>query len=107
MASTTKFTFPHETLTPIDGKPTNTTLQLLQCQLYTNARSEPSAHGGGLHDHLAMVMSNADYLARAGVDVIIAVHPGPPPAPAGAAAVIAVALSIYNDAIKDVALRAK
>ena len=51
-----------------------------------------------------MVMNNADYLARSGVNFIVTVHPGPPPVPAGAAAVIAVALNVYNDAIKDVTL---
>ena len=101
MASLTKFTFPHETLTPIVGKPTNTTLQLLQRQIYTNARSVPSTRGGGLHGHLAMVMTDAEYLARAGVAFAIPLHPGPPPAPVGAAAAIAVGLRIYTDAVDD------
>jgi hypothetical protein len=101
MASTSKFTFPHETLTPIDGKPTNTTLQLLQRQVYTNARSVPSTRGGGLHGHLAMVMSDADYLARAGIPFDVPVHPGPAPPPIGAAAVIAVSLRIYTEAINE------
>ena len=104
MASSSKFAFPHETLTPIDGKPTNTTLQLLQRQLFTNARSVPSTRGGGLHGHLAMVMNDADYLARAGVAFVVPVHPGPPPPPIGAAAVIAVALRVYMDAVDDVTL---
>ena len=52
-----------------------------------------------------MVMSNADYLARAGVAFIVPVHPGPPPAPVGTAATIApVALNIHTDAFKDVTL---
>lgn len=102
MASTSKFTFPHETLTPIVGKPTNTTLQLLQRQLFTNARSVPSTRGGGLHGHLAMVLSDADYLARAGVPFEVPVHPGPPPPAVGAAAVVAVALRLHTEAINDV-----
>jgi hypothetical protein len=104
MAASSKFNFPHEVLTPIVGKPTNTTLQLLQRQLYTNARSVPSNRGGGLHGHLAMVMSEVEYLARANVPFIVPLHPGPPPLAAGTAAVIAVALNIYNSAIKDVNL---
>jgi hypothetical protein len=99
-----KFTFPHETLTPIDGKPTNTTLQLLQRQLFTNARSVPSTRGGGTHGHLAMLLSPADYLLRAGVPFIIPVHPGNPPEPIGTAAVIGVALRNYTEALADVAL---
>lgn len=102
MSSTAKFTFPHETLTPIIGKPTNTTLQLLQRQLFTNARSVPSTRGGGLHGHLAMVLSDNEYLARAGVPFIVPVHPGPPPPAVGAAAAIAVALRVYTEAIDDV-----
>jgi hypothetical protein len=104
MASTSKFTFPHETLTPIIGRPTNTTLQLLQRQVYTNARSVPSARGGGMHGHLAMVMSDAAYLTRAGVPFDVPIHPGPPPPAIGAAAVIAVNLNQYTEAIKDATL---
>ena len=89
---------------PIIGKPTNTTLQLRQRQLFTNARSVPSARGGGLHGHLAMLLSDADYLARAGTAFVIPVHPGPPPLPVGTSAVIAVALRAYTDALADVTL---
>jgi hypothetical protein len=102
--SASKFTFPHEALTPIDGKPTNTTLQIMQRQLFTNARSVPSPRGGGIHGHLAILLSPADYLLRAGVPFIVPVHPGPPPAPVGAAAVIGVALRNYAEALADVAL---
>ena len=105
MASSPKFNFPYETLTPIEGKPTNTTLRLLQeRQLFTNARSAPSARGGGNHGHLAIVLNPAEYLARAGVPFTIPVHPGPPPAAAGTAAVIAIALRAYTDALADVTL---
>jgi hypothetical protein len=83
MTSSPKYTaFPRETLTPIRGEPTNTTLQLLQRPLFTNARSVPSARGGGLHGHLAMLLSDADHLARrAGIPFRIPVHPGPQPLP--------------------------
>jgi hypothetical protein len=104
MATSPKFNFPHEALTPIIGKPTNTTLQILQRQLFTNARSVPSTRGGGTHGHLAILLSPEDYLIRAGVPFVIPIHPGPPPAPVGAAAVIGVALRNYAEAIADVAL---
>ena len=104
MASSPKFTFPHETLTPILGQPTNTTLQLLQRQLFTNARSVPSACGGGLHGHLAMLMTDDEYLARAGIAFVVPLHPGPPPPPVGTAAAVAVAIRTYTDALADVTL---
>jgi hypothetical protein len=104
MTSSPKFTFPHETLTPISGKPTNSILPLLQRQLFTNAWSVPSARGGGLHGHLAMLLSDADYHARAGIPFLVPVHPGPPPLPVGTAAAIAVALRTYTDALSDVTL---
>ncbi len=104
MASSTKFNFPFETLTPIHGKPTNTTLQLLQRQLFTNARSVPSARGGGLHGHLAILLTDAEYIARVGVEFIIPLHPGPPPIAAGSAAAVSVALRAYTDALADVTL---
>ena len=101
MAPTAKFTFPHEMLTPIPGKPINTTLQLLQHQLFTNTRSVPSTRGGGLHGHLAMVLNDTDYLALVGVHFVIPVHPGPPPPPVGSSAAIAIALRIHTEAIDD------
>jgi hypothetical protein len=52
---------------------------------------------------LAMLLSDADYLARAGVAIDVPVHPGPPRPPVGAAAVIAVAIRTYTDALADVA----
>jgi hypothetical protein len=105
MATSTKFTFPHETLTPTIGKPSNTTLQLLQRQLFFNARSVHSARGGGNHGHLAMVLiKNADYIARVGVPFLVPMHPGPPPDAVGTAAGVSVALRNYTAAINDVTL---
>ena len=51
---------------------------------------------------LAMLLSDADYLARAGVAIDVPVHPGPPRPPVGAAAVIAVAIRTYTEALADV-----
>ena len=104
MSPSSKFNFPFDTSTPITGKPTNTTLQVLQRQLFTNARSVPSARGGGLHGHLAILLSDADYIARVGIAFVIPVHPGPPPIAAGTAAAVSVALRAYTDALDDVAL---
>jgi hypothetical protein len=106
MASSTKFNFPYETLTPIAGKPTNTTIQLLQRQLYTNARAVDSPRGGGTHGHMAMLLSDAEYIARARIPFIIPLHPGAAPdAAVGAtAAQIAEAIRAYNQALADVTL---
>jgi hypothetical protein len=106
MASSTKFNFPYETLTPIDGKPTNTTLQLLQGQLFTNARAVDYPRGSGTHGQLALVLSNDEYLARTGVPFIIPVHPGPAPIAAvgTTAAQIAEAIRAYNQTLADVTL---
>jgi hypothetical protein len=63
--------FPHAELTVIVGKPTNSSIQLLQRLLFTNARSVPSPRGGGNNGHLAIVMNNAAYDARAGVPFVV------------------------------------
>ena len=104
MASSAKFNFPFGPLTPINGKPTNTTLQVLQRQFFTNARSIPPARGGGLHGHLAILLSDAAYIARVGVVFIVPVHPGPPPVAVGTAAAISIALRTYAEALDGVAL---
>ena len=98
-----KFSFPFEALTPIVGKPTNTSLQLLQRQLFTNARAVTSPRGGGRHGHMAMLLTEADYVARTGVAFLVPEHPGPAPVPPAnaTAAQIAEALRVYNAAIAD------
>lgn len=68
--------FPHPTLTPITGTPTYKSLQLFKKQLYANARAIHSTLGGGNDGHLALVMPNADYLARTGVAFVPPAHPG-------------------------------
>jgi hypothetical protein len=82
--STPTIVFPTPVLTPIVGRPTFATLQVLQQQLYQNARSVVSHLGGGLIGHLAIVMPPADYAARPNaVAFIVPLNPGPrlmPPA---------------------------
>lgn len=111
MASSPKFTFPRETLTPIDGAPTNTMLQLLQQQLFTsNTHSLPSSRGGGLASRPSCSAPQPRQLPprlRVGVPfILVPVHPGdPPPLPIGTVAVIGVALvHNYTEALADVAL---
>ncbi|KAI2500614.1 hypothetical protein MHU86_13835 [Fragilaria crotonensis] len=60
-ASTT-LPFPHPVLTSIPSEPTNKTLQLLQQELYANARAIHSTRGGGENGHLALVMPPDLYL---------------------------------------------
>ena len=71
------FNFPHPTLTPIEGKPSTATLNLLKKELYANAMSKPSLLGGGNHGFLALVMSPARYATLNGTQPFIdPVHPG-------------------------------
>jgi hypothetical protein len=77
--------FPHPILTPIPDEPNNSSIQLLQQELYTNARTIHSIRGGGANGHLAVVMPAADYLARTGVPFIIPIHPGAAPVHAAGA----------------------
>jgi hypothetical protein len=61
--------FPTPELTPIASDttpPTYTTLQVLQKELNANAASVHSNAGGGLHGHLALTMTPAEYLVIAG-----------------------------------------
>jgi hypothetical protein len=78
-SKSTTLIFPHPVLTPISGEPNNQSLQLLQKELYANARAVHSTRGGGANGHLAMIMPANDYLARTGVNFILPVHPGVSP----------------------------
>jgi len=106
MSGSDKIVFPHSTLTPINGKPTNTTLQLLQRQLFTNARAITSPRGGGTNGHLALLLDDDTYLARAGTPFLIPMHPGPAPEHiAGAtAAQIAETNRLYTQELSDISL---
>jgi hypothetical protein len=78
--ATTTFIFATPSLTKVDGKPTNQSLQLLQRELNDNAMSIPSQRGDGIHGHLAFVISDASYLTISnGVAFTIPAHPGATP----------------------------
>jgi hypothetical protein len=54
--------FPHRILTtPVVGTPTPTSLMLLKTEIIANAMAVPSARGGGLHGHLSLIVSTAEY----------------------------------------------
>jgi hypothetical protein len=105
MTSTTtpSFPFPHTKLTPIVGKPTSATIKLLTRELYANARSVHSTHGGGNNGYLALCMTAASYLARAGQAFDIPNHPGAQPVHAAAAtsAQITAVNQQYDQDLKD------
>ena len=74
---TPNLVFPTPVLTPIVGRPTNSTLQVLQQQLYQNARAIPSSLGGGNYGHLGLIMTPAKYITRPNaVLVVVPVSPG-------------------------------
>ena len=102
MASSPKFNFPFETLTPISGKPTNTTLQLLQRPPVVYKRSFRPIRPRGRR--LAVLLSEADYVARVGVAFELPIHPGPPAAAVGTATGVAVAICVYTEQLADVML---
>jgi hypothetical protein len=84
MSATANFPFP--VLTPIatdNTPPTHATLQVLQRQLNANAMAVHSHHGGGLHGHLALVVSPARYAILTNNAA-----PFPPPAAPPADAII-------------------
>lgn len=102
-SSAPTLTFPHPTLTPIRGKPTNSTLMTLRRQLYANARAVHSTRGGGANGHLGIIMPAAAYLARAQVAFNPPAHPGDAPAHAAGAtnAQITETNRQYNQDIND------
>jgi hypothetical protein len=79
MTSTESFPLPHAQLTLIQGKPTAAAIRQLKKELYANARSIHSDHGGGLNGHLGLVMPTAAYVIRAGAVFNEPQHPGVQP----------------------------
>lgn len=68
--------FPHTDLTPITGKPNNSSLKLLKTELYANAMAVDSNRGGGDHGHLRVVTSEELYAEMAGEEFDAPTNPG-------------------------------
>eukprot|EP00978_Attheya_sp_CCMP212_P046902 scaffold418851_cov47-Attheya_sp.AAC.1 len=67
MATTDAVTvyFPVKTLTPLSvgtDEPTYKTINLARDELNGNVASIPSLRGGGIHGHLALTLTDAEYL---------------------------------------------
>ena len=76
MTSGEKIVFPR-TITPIVGQPTNSSLQRLQQELFQNAFSIPCELGGGQLGHLALIMTEAAYLAEpTAAEFVVPLSPG-------------------------------
>jgi hypothetical protein len=106
MSPSSSLTFPIPELTKIQGKPSNTSIKLLRKELYTNARAIPSTRGGGNHGHLALVMTDAAYLALTHNAFTLPGHPGPAPVHGDNAtgAQIAETIRIYNAELAEIAI---
>jgi hypothetical protein len=61
----TNFGFPHSTLPKVTGEPTFEDLNIIRRLLNAHAMNVSSYKGGGRHDHLGLIMTNADYFAVA------------------------------------------
>jgi hypothetical protein len=59
--SITKFSYPHEKLTPIIGKPTNVTLLTFKQEIYANAMATVCKLGGGRLGYLGAIMPAMEY----------------------------------------------
>jgi hypothetical protein len=74
MPSTTESitsSFPVATLTPLaigTNEPTYQSIRIARTQLNSNAASIYASEGGGLHGHLTLTMTAAEYLVAAGAD---------------------------------------
>ena len=95
--------FPIPVLTPIIGRPTNSTLQVLQQQLYQNARAIPCDLGGGVDGHLGLIMTPGTYLTRPNaIRFVVPDSPGLLAAPPNDVNMLVVAehKRVYNNNIK-------
>lgn len=68
--------FPHPTLTIMEDTPTTQSLRVMKKELIANAMSVHSRLGGGVNGHVALMMTDAEYLTRAGVAFDAPAHPG-------------------------------
>ena len=73
--------FPHPKLTPIQGKPTNTSIKILKKEVYANARAIPSQRRGEKHGYLGLAMEIPAYTAITTKVWDLPEHPGPYPKP--------------------------
>ena len=71
--------FLHPKLTPIQEKPTNTSIKILKKEVYANARAIPSQRGEGKHGHLGLVIENHAYTAGTAKAWDLPEHPGSSP----------------------------
>ena len=87
MAESVDRRYPNPVLTQLSAQesPTFATLQVLKQELCANAMAIPSSRGGGAKGHLALVMTDAEYLTAAGVAFNAPVHPGDAPVHAAGA----------------------
>ena len=69
--------FQYPTLTTIQGEPTFESLRTLHNEIKSNALSVASTLGGGIHGHLGLVLSNAEYDRITNVPYVRPPHPGP------------------------------
>eukprot|EP00978_Attheya_sp_CCMP212_P013088 scaffold32736_cov48-Attheya_sp.AAC.3 len=80
MASTNDITmnFIHPVLTTLATKleePTYQSICVAHTELHNNAAAVFSSAGGGVHGHLALTMTDAEYLAIAGTTYIVPINP--------------------------------
>ena len=68
--------FPKPILTKNAGDPNREHLILLYKELAANAASVPSNLGGGNHGHLALMLSEPNYLAQTGNSFVLPHNPG-------------------------------
>ena len=77
--NTSTLSYPHPTLTPLHGKPTNTNLKLLCKEVYANVRAILSTQGGGNHGHMGLIMTAAQYASINAIAFVLPAHPGGAP----------------------------
>jgi hypothetical protein len=78
--------FEYPELTKIHGEPNSESLFTLRNELKANAQSVHSNLSDGAHGHLALVLTDAQYLLLTNVAFVIPVHPGTLQVPAGTTA---------------------
>ena len=75
--------FKYKTPTPITGAPTNKTLKRLKQELWANASSVESDLGGGDHDYLGLVLTDAEYASISATPFVAPHYPAALTIPCG------------------------